>query len=381
MTLPTQIEFNRPAKYTVIEQLGEGACGRTVKIRDEDMNCDFVAKKYSPIVSPIDEPKLFDELLSRFRDEARILFQLNHPNIVRVFNYFDYREHQTSYIVMEYVAGTDIMTYLARNPANADKVFEGVIDGFSHLEKSQILHRDIRPQNILVDSDGVAKIIDFGFGKQITDTSTDDGKSISLNWWCETPPEFSDGRYDFQTEIYFIGKLFQKVIEDCDLTDFKYLSIVRQMIEGDRNKRPQDFNEIQRSVIEGKFSELSFSDDEVETYRYFASNFLNVISTLGADVALERDISKIIARLETLYRKTMLEVNIVCPNDLIRIFVSGSYKYWSKRQPPVSALRDFLQLLKGLSEEKKSIVIENLVVRLESIEKTTPDPDDDEVPF
>ncbi len=296
------IEFNRPAKFTLLEVLGSGACGETVHIRDEGMDADFVAKKYLPIISEEENPGLFLDLLGRFRDEARILFRLNHPNVVRVFNYFDYSEYKTSYIVMEYVSGLELLDYLKKNPANADRVFEGVVDGFTHLQARGVLHRDIRPANILIDETSTPKIIDFGFGKEIgLGQREDDRKSISLNWWCETPPEFADNIYDFQTEVYFVGKLFQLAIQECGLSDFKYRLLLISMCESDRSRRTQSFEDVKRSINEGKFAELSFSDGEVETYRNFAGELSEVVSSIQSDARFDRDPTKVLVKLEALY--------------------------------------------------------------------------------
>ena len=221
--------------------------------------------------------------MDRFKDEARILFQRNEPNVVRGFKFFEYREHKTSYIIMEYVSGPDILEYLSHNPANADKVFEGVVNGFAHLQQQKILHRDIRPMNILVGENSVPKIIDFGFGKRVDFDESQGEKSISLNWWCDTPPEFQDGIYDFQTEVYFVGMLFQKVVEDCNLTDFKYMPLLRNMIEPDRDARAQSFSDIQRAVIEGKFLELAFSEHEISAYRNFSRGVVGIVSSIQSD--------------------------------------------------------------------------------------------------
>ena len=311
------------------------------------------------------------------------MFQLNHPNVVRVYNYFDYREHKTSYIIMELVSGPDILEFLSKTPANADKIFEGVVDAFVHLQERKILHRDIRPMNILVGENNVPKIINFGFEKRIEFDEGQNEKSISLNWWCDVPPEFQDKIYDFQTEVYFVGKLFQKAVEDCNLTDFKYMSLLRVMTEPDRDTRAKSFSDIQQSIIERKFSELAFSGSEVEAYREFSSGIANIVSSIQSDAKFERDISKLIGRLEALYRSTMLEEHLAAPNKLVVIFISGSFKYWKNADLSVSSLRNFLDLLKGLSEEKRSIVVENFIMRLEAVERTTPPSFnlDDDVPF
>lgn len=112
---------------------------------------------------------------------------------------------------MEHINGVDIENYLSDHEEKIDDVFTQTIDGFCYLEEINILHRDIRPYNILVDKSGLVKIIDFGFGKTI-EYDNDYDKSISLNLWCDPPNEFADKIYNFQTEIYFVGKLFDKII-------------------------------------------------------------------------------------------------------------------------------------------------------------------------
>ncbi|WP_170429270.1 serine/threonine protein kinase [Ruegeria arenilitoris] len=382
MSKTKKIEFNRPAKYTLLDVLGNGACGETVRLRDEGMDADFVAKKYLPIISENQDPALFSELLGRFRDEARILFRLNHPNVVRVFNYFDYSEYKTSYILMEYVSGLELLDYLKQNPANADRVFEGVVDGFAHLQLRGVLHRDIRPANILIEESGTPKIIDFGFGKEIDlEQSTDDRKSISLNWWCETPPEFDDSIYDFQTEVYFVGKLFQLAIQECGLSDFKYRLLLVSMCDPDRASRTGSFEDVKRSINEGKFSELSFSDGEIDTYRKFAGALSEVVSSIRSDARFDRDPGKVLGKLEELYRKTMLEEKLAAPNKLVSVFVLGAFRYWTSTEIEVETLLKFIELLRGLSEEKRSIVLDNLILRLEASERTEPKLEDDDIPF
>lgn len=133
--LPSIVEFNRPQKYRAIRRLGSGACGETVHIYDDEIECDFVAKKFAPIVSRNEDPKLFLELMNRFKQEAKLLFRLSHPGIVRVYNYFDYPESDTAFILMEMIDGLNIIEYLTINPTHLERLLEEAVEAFIHLEK------------------------------------------------------------------------------------------------------------------------------------------------------------------------------------------------------------------------------------------------------
>ena len=180
------IKFLRRKDYKFVRELGEGACGKTVLLHDDLIGEDFACKKYSPQFEG-DRQTLF----TNFIQEIKLLYQISHQNIVRVFSYYLYPDKVTGYIVMEFVDGSDIGTYLKKAPEKANELFLQAIHGFSYLEARRILHRDIRPANLLVREDGVLKIIDFGFGKHVQD-SENLGKSISLNWLCDPPQEFAD---------------------------------------------------------------------------------------------------------------------------------------------------------------------------------------------
>lgn len=346
------------------------------------MACDFVVKKYLPIIAEAEHPSLYKELLERFCHEARLLFRLNHPNIVRVFNYFDYQEMGTSYILMEYVLGQNILSYLKENPEAADRVFEDVIDGFSHLENQGVLHRDIRPDNILVSAAGEAKIIDFGFGKVVnSDESEPNFKSISLNWWCATPPEFNDRLYDFQTEVYFVGKIFEKAISEHQLDSFKYKTLTERMCDFDRSRRFASFADVKRLVTEGRFQEISFSREEVKAYREFSKELMEIFISIKLDAKYERDAGKVLAKLQKLYRSNMLEEQLAKPSSLGLIFLNGGFTYNTRAEVYTETILNFSNLLHRLSDTKKNIVIENLIGRLDAVDRENPGPLDDESPF
>jgi serine/threonine-protein kinase len=382
MPIAKTIEFLRSKKFEFRSKIGEGACGETIRIYDNEIDCDFVAKKYSPIVSKTEQPELFEELLNRFKSEAKILFRLNHPNIVRIFNFYDYREIDTGYIVMEFVQGSNILEHLEKFPNAASEIFEGVIDGFVHLEESNILHRDIRPANILISEKGMPKIIDFGFGKALPSVGENAQKSITLNWWCAVPPEFEEGIYDVQTEIYFVGKLFEEAIGEFALGDFKYKSLVRKMCEPQRNLRLKTFAALKREISSQKFDEIDFLDREIEIYRLFSSDVCDIYKSIDLDASYRSDIDEIVRSLKDLYRRTMLEEFVPDVVKLARIFVYGSFRYLKNTDVKVDHLRQFSEMVSSFSTEKRNVVILNLFSKLDSVERQRAHTDlDDEVPF
>jgi serine/threonine protein kinase len=170
--------FLRKKDYRLIRELGHGACGKTVLLFDEQIDEYFVCKKYQPFSESQRET-----LFKNFVGEIKLLHQLHHANVVRVFNYYLYPESLAGYILMEFVDGSDIEEFVKVHPEQCNELFVQAISGFAYLERSGILHRDIRPMNLLVSREGRLKIIDLGFGKRVRVTA-DFAKSITLNWWC-----------------------------------------------------------------------------------------------------------------------------------------------------------------------------------------------------
>lgn len=370
------IEFPRSKDYKFEKSLGQGACGLTVLLHDPTIDEKFVCKKYSPIYEEYRE-----ELFVNFIREIKLLYKLNHPNIVRVFNYYLYPDKKLGYIIMEYIQGCDIYEHLKEKPENINEIFNQVISGFCHLEQSNILHRDIRPLNILVGDDGIAKIIDFGFGKSV-DSDEHFDKSISLNWWCETPTDFDNSIYDFSTEVYFVGKLFEKIILEVDIQDFKFKHILQNMCKKDPEHRIKSFIDIQKELFNDKFSTIDFDYFELTSYRNFASGFSASISKVEYNIKFH-DIDKVQQKLEDCYKRVMLETEIPSAQLLIDCLLNGAYYFKKNYSFKVDTLKSFIDLLRKSSKEKKNIIISNLQSRIDAVEHySTPDIDfDTDIPF
>ncbi|WP_445725596.1 protein kinase family protein [Flavobacterium sp.] len=350
----------RQKDYKYIDDIGQGGTGRTILIEDELINESFVCKKYSPYYE--EDKEIYYQY---FKNEIKILHRINHNNIVRVFNYYLYPEETTGYILMEYVKGKSINEYLYENPDKVLDIFNQTIEGFKYLEENNILHRDIRPENILVSENGIVKIIDFGFGKQIDFGKK--SKSISLNWRYNPPKDFQEKIYDFKTEIYFIGKLFEEIILNIENIKFRYSETISKMILVDHNKRIDSFFDIYREIISQETTDIEFSIYEKKAYQDFAECLMKIYSKKSDDVVYAKNIEQIIRDLDELYKNSTLENFIQNNASLTRIFIKGNYRLFPKTQFKVEILYSFIKLLKSISENKKKIVINNLWQRFDAI--------------
>lgn len=369
MNINENIQFIRQKDYKFLGEIGQGGTGRTILIRDESIDEEFVCKKYSTFYKE-DQKSYY----SYFLDEIKILHTLYHRNVVRVFNYYLYPEQFTGYILMEYVKGQTVDEYLLTNPDRLEDVFLQLIEGFRYLEDNNILHRDIRPENVLISDTGVLKIIDFGFGKNVA--FDESNKSISLNWRYAVPEEFEYNIYDFKTEIYFVGKLFEEILQSTGNASFKFSKVVSRMVLRNHNDRISSFFDVYRETIDTGSLVNEFSLLERVSYQQFAKRLTDVFAKIASDAKYNQNIDIIIRNLEELYTHSLLEDEIQNSNKLARIFVSGNYTYYTNKKIGVSYLSNFIKLLKESAGDKRKIIMNNLWERLDSVrryEETTVD--------
>lgn len=369
------IEFVRSKDYKFIKEIGQGGTGKTVLLKDEMIDEFFVCKKYSPFYS-IDKEKYF----KNFIQEIKILYSLYHKNVVRVYNYYLYPEKHTGYILMEYIKGKHIYDYITNNPDRLNDVFQQTIEGFLYLESNTILHRDIRPENILVYEGGIVKIIDFGFGK-IIDFNNNYDKSISLNWRFSVPNEFEKSTYDSRTEVYFVGKLFEEIIQSLSLDNFTYKNILKLMTNPDYSSRIQSFFEVSRNLTSNSVDNLEFTEQEKETYQIFATSLLQICNRKSNNVEYISDIDKIIIGLETIYRNSLLENIVQNPYKLLNCFFRGEFYYNNTVELHTFLLKNFITLIKSVSDDKKKIILNNLWQRFDKITTYTSVVEDEDLPF
>lgn len=384
------VEFNQSKYFKFIRELGSGGTGVTNLFKDETTDTLFAIKKYQPSGGNIE---YVEDYYNRFVDEIKILFQLSHSNIVRVYNYYLYPQHTLGYLQMEYIEGIPIDEYVENNSVDLNNLFRAAVDAFVCLEKNNILHRDIRPANIMVDNSGQIKVIDFGFGKILD--SDDSENSILLNWPAtEFPDEVINyKKYTVQTEIYFLGYLFRKLIKENNIEDFKFMNTLEKMCELDSKNRYENFEAVSIDIAKGILLNMSFNEEDKKIYLSMAEKLGSTIDHFTGKFSPVTDVNTVLTGLENVLKNSILEDYLQDNTLIVDVFVNNGYSYYKRSLIETSTIENFYKLFLYSNYERRKTILDNLNVRLSKIPLKIEDPfsinnselafdiSDDDLPF
>lgn len=195
-------------RYEIIEKVGSGGMATVYKARDTILN-RFVAVKVLR-----DEFTTDEEFIKRFNTEAQSAARLTHPNIVSVFDVG--QEYNIYYIVMELIQGKTLKQIISEEGALPWKwtvnIAIQICSALEMAHKNGIVHRDIKPHNIIITEDGIAKVTDFGIAKAVSNsTITAFGTTIgSVHYFS---PEHARGGYtDAKSDLYSLGVVMYEMI-------------------------------------------------------------------------------------------------------------------------------------------------------------------------
>jgi len=150
-------------RYQVIEDLGKGGMGRVYKVYDTEVREKLALKLLNPEIASE------ERTIERFRSELRLARTISHRNVCRMHDLG--REGSTYFITMEYVPGEDLKSLIHRIGAlpvgKAVSIARQVCDGLEEAHRVGVVHRDLKPQNIMIDRDGNARIMDFGIARSV----------------------------------------------------------------------------------------------------------------------------------------------------------------------------------------------------------------------
>jgi serine/threonine protein kinase len=206
--------------YRIDEVLGQGSFGITYRARDLNLDTDIALKEYFPSVWAVRLPDHgvapsgpasatdFEWGLSRFISEGRILVRFDHPALVRAMSIFE--ANNTAYLVMRFETGAVLHEVLAHAEALAEDDLKALIrpllDGLGVMHAAGVIHRDIKPNNIFIRSDGSPLLIDFGAARETRGSKAQELTSIGTAGYAPIE-QYSDdtGRQGPWTDLYALG--------------------------------------------------------------------------------------------------------------------------------------------------------------------------------
>lgn len=194
-------------KYEILSELGHGAMGVVYKARDPLIDRRVALKTINP--SLVDRP----ELLERFYQEAQSAGKLQHPNIVTIFELG--KAADTPYIAMEFIDGESLEKSIScrRDLPLALKVgyIVRICQALGYAHRNRVVHRDVKPANIMVDSHGAVKVVDFGIARLIDFSRTSTSMMIGTPAYM-APELFNQGKADDRSDIWAVGITLYELI-------------------------------------------------------------------------------------------------------------------------------------------------------------------------
>ena len=196
-------------RYRIVEKIGIGGMAEVYKATDETLGRTVAVKVMLPQYAS-------DETFAvRFKQEAQAAGNLQSPYIVNIYDWGYEETSQTYYIVMEYVKGTDLKTAITQRGAiNQRKVAEigsQVAAALGVAHSYDIIHRDIKPQNIMVQPDGNAKVMDFGIARANSANLTQTGSVLGTAYYVS--PEQAQGKeLSSSSDVYSLGVVLYEAV-------------------------------------------------------------------------------------------------------------------------------------------------------------------------
>jgi serine/threonine protein kinase len=237
-------------EYKIHSELGKGGMATVYLAEDEKF-------KHSVAIKVLNKEFVHnDNIRKRFLSEARNIFKMSHPNIIKVTDLID--EGDTVAFVMEYIEGQTLKEYLDTkgklNEEEIKRLFAQMLEAVGYVHEQGLIHRDIKPSNFMISSKGVVKLLDFGIAKNTDTTSaeyTQTGTTQNMGTPMYMSPEQvkSTKEVTAQSDIYSLGV------------------VLWQMVKG---KKPYDTNttstfELQTKIVNEKLELTNTSFDAIIT--------------------------------------------------------------------------------------------------------------------
>jgi tetratricopeptide (TPR) repeat protein len=209
-TLPDDLTTGKTfaGRYEIIEELGSGGMGKVYKVFDREIEEKIALKLLKPEIAAR------EKTIKRFRNELKYARKISHKNVCRMFDLN--REEGKYFITMEYVPGEDLKNVIRMmgrlSVGKAVVIARQMCEGLREAHKLGVVHRDLKPQNVMIDRDGDARIMDFGIAQSLeAEGITDTGVMIGTPKYM-SPEQVAGKKIDHRSDIYSLGIILYEML-------------------------------------------------------------------------------------------------------------------------------------------------------------------------
>ena len=243
---PGVVLFDR---YRLDGELGHGGVADVWRARDDRLDRDVAIKILHPELLPDQGWR------RRFVAEARAASALSHPGIVPVYDVFD--DPETPAIVFQLVEGESLADRLARDGSipvgEATHIAAQVAGALEHAHAAGLVHRDVKPANIVIDDAGRARLVDFGIARVVDDASAErEGREVVGTLRYMAPEQLAGEPTDARTDLYALGLVIAEMVPDLASGPDWLRELVARLRSPDPADRPSSAGDVARALETGR---------------------------------------------------------------------------------------------------------------------------------